>query len=96
MRYLEWPGGDPPIVLLHGLSANANAFAAVGAALSPRSAVIAPDLRGRGRTDKPATGYTMADHAADIVGLLDTLGIERAVLGGHSFGGFLAIHHARK
>jgi pimeloyl-ACP methyl ester carboxylesterase len=94
MRYLEWTGGSPPIVLLHGLSANANAFAAVGTALSPRFRVIAPDLRGRGATDKPATGYTMADHAADVVGLLDALGIERVVLGGHSFGGFLAIYVA--
>jgi len=94
MRYLEWPGGDPPIVLLHGLSANANAFAGVGTALSPRFAVIAPDLRGRAGTDKPASGYTMADHAADVVGLLDTLGLERVVLGGHSFGGFLAIYIA--
>jgi pimeloyl-ACP methyl ester carboxylesterase len=94
MRYLEWTGGAPSIVLLHGLSANANAFAAVGAALSPRFHVLAPDLRGRGGTDKPATGYTMADHAADVVGLLDALGIERVVLGGHSFGGFLAIYIA--
>lgn len=94
MRYLEWPGGHPPIVLLHGLSANANAFAGVGTSLSPRFRVVAPDLRGRGGTDKPATGYTMADHAADVIGLLDTLGMERVVLGGHSFGGFLAIYVA--
>ena len=94
MRYLEWPGAEPPIVLLHGLSANANEFAALGTALSPRFRVIAPDLRGRGGTDKPATGYTMADHAADVIALLDTLGMNRVVLGGHSFGGFLAIYLA--
>jgi len=94
MRYLEWPGGDLPIVLLHGLSANANEFAAVGTALSPRFRVVAPDLRGRGGTDKPASGYTMADHAADVISLLDTLGIDRVVLGGHSFGAFLAIYIA--
>ena len=94
MRYIEWPGADPTIVLLHGLSANANEFAALGSALSPRYRVLAPDLRGRGGTDKPASGYTMADHAADVVALLDTLGIDRVVLGGHSFGGFLAIYLA--
>ena len=94
MRYLEWPGGEPPIMLLHGLSANANEFAALGTALSPAFHVVAPDLRGRGGTDKPASGYTMPAHAADVVALLDTLGIDRVVLGGHSFGGFLAIYVA--
>ena len=94
MRYLEWPGADPTLVLLHGLSANANEFAALGTALSPRLRVLAPDLRGRGGTDKPVTGYAMADHASDVVALLDTLGMQRVVLGGHSFGGFLAIYLA--
>ena len=90
-RYLDWPGGAPPLVLLHGLSANANEFAALGPRLSPRHRVVAPDLRGRGGTDKPAVGYTMADHAADVLALLDRLELGRVVLGGHSFGGFLAI-----
>jgi pimeloyl-ACP methyl ester carboxylesterase len=94
VRYLDWPGGAPPIVLLHGLSANATEFAALGGALAPRFRVVAPDLRGRGGSDQPATGYTMADHAADVVALLDALGLERVVLGGHSFGGFLAIYIA--
>lgn len=93
-RYLDLPGGDPPIVLLHGLSANAHEFGALAAALSPRFRVVAPDLRGRGGSDKPATGYTIADHAADVVALLDALGLGRVVLGGHSFGGFLAIYIA--
>lgn len=93
-RYLDLPGGDPAIVLLHGLSANANEFAALATALSPRFRVVAPDLRGRGGSDKPATGYTIADHAADVVALLDALGLQRVVLGGHSFGGFLAIYLA--
>lgn len=97
MRYHDWPGGAPPVVLLHGLSANGTEFAAIGAALAPRFRVVAPDLRGRGGTDKPPSGYTMADHAADVVALLDSLGLERVVLGGHSFGGYLAawiaVHH---
>ncbi len=95
LRYLDWPGGAPPIVLLHGLSANANSFAGVAAAgLAPRFRVIAPDLRGRGRSDAPPQGYRMADHAADVLGLLDTLGLQRVVLGGHSFGAYLAIYLA--
>jgi pimeloyl-ACP methyl ester carboxylesterase len=84
-------------VLLHGLSANAHCFGGlIGAGLSPSFRVIAPDLRGRGKTDKPATGYTMADHARDVLSLLDALGLERVVLAGHSFGGYLAIYIAAR
>lgn len=97
IHYIDVPGGSPPIVLLHGLSANAHSFGGlIGAGLSPKFRVIAPDLRGRGRSDKPSTGYTMADHARDVLALLDALGLKRVVLGGHSFGGYLAIYIAAK
>ena len=90
-------GGDPTVVLLHGLSANANEFfGLVDAGLSPRFRVVAPDLRGRGRSEQPATGYRMADHAADAIALLDALGLETVVLGGHSFGALLSIFVAAR
>jgi pimeloyl-ACP methyl ester carboxylesterase len=83
--------------MLHGLSANAQCFAGlIAAGLSPKFRVIAPDLRGRGRTDKPATGYAMADHAGDVLALLDALGLERVILTGHSFGGYVGIYLASK
>ena len=93
--HLDAPGGAPPIVLLHGLSANAHSFGGIIAAgLSPAHRVIAPDLRGRARSSKPASGYTMADHARDVIALLDALHLDRVILGGHSFGGYLAIYIA--
>lgn len=95
IHYLDAPGADPPIVMLHGLSANANCFSGlIAAGLSPAHRVVAPDLRGRGRTDKPATGYAMPDHAGDVLRLMDHLRLERVVLAGHSFGGYLAIYLA--
>lgn len=95
IHYLDFPGGDPPVVLLHGLSANASEFRGlVDAGLSPRYRVVAPDLRGRGKSDKPADGYSMRDHAEDVIALLDFLELDQIVIGGHSFGGLLAIFMA--
>ena len=95
LHCVDHEGGEPPVVLLPGLTANANSFdGLVEAGLAPRFRVIAIDLRGRGQSDKPATGYSMADHAADVVGLMDSLGTKDAVLGGHSFGGMLAMYIA--
>lgn len=98
LHYAEHPGDGPTLVLTHGLTANACFFDALAGALTPALTVLAVDLRGRGLSDKPDAGYTMDDHAADILGLLDELGIERANLGGHSFGGlltyYLAANHA--
>jgi pimeloyl-ACP methyl ester carboxylesterase len=95
LHYLEHAGGGPLVVLMHGLTANAHCFEGlVRAGLSPRFRVVSVDLRGRGLSDKPPSGYSMADHAADILGLLDTLGSGPVVLGGHSFGGLLTLYLA--
>ncbi|MBC8363586.1 MAG: alpha/beta hydrolase [Actinobacteria bacterium] len=87
------------LVLMPGLTANARFFdSLVAAGLADDRRVVAVDLRGRGLSDKPASGYSMADHALDVLGLLDALGLERADIGGHSFGGlltyYLAANHA--
>jgi pimeloyl-ACP methyl ester carboxylesterase len=95
LHYLEHPGDGPPIVLLPGLTANAHAFdGLIQAGLCPRFRALALDLRGRSLSDAPAEGYTMADHAADLIGLLDALGIEQVRLAGHSFGGLLTYYMA--
>ncbi len=78
-----------------GLTANAHAFdGLVRAGLSPRFRVLALDLRGRGLSDKPDTGYSLVEHARDVLDLLDTLGLDQVVLGGHSFGGLLSFYMA--
>jgi pimeloyl-ACP methyl ester carboxylesterase len=103
-HYLDRAGGGPPLMLLPGLSATAPIFEdLIAAGLCPRFRTIALDLRGRGQSDgppagfnlaSPAAGYTMADHAADVLGLLDALELRRPVLVGHSFGGMLALYMA--
>ncbi|NJN19765.1 MAG: alpha/beta fold hydrolase, partial [Oscillochloris sp.] len=52
------------------------------------------DLRGHGRSEMPPDGYTTRDMAADLLGLMDGLGIERANLLGHSLGADIALHFA--
>lgn len=94
LHYLDHAGSGPTLVLAPGITANAHAFDAIVQALSGRMRVLALDLRGRGLSDAPDVGYTMADHAADVLGMLDALGLERVVMGGHSFGGFLSLYLA--
>ena len=83
-----------PVVALHGISAHHRAFNALARHVSGERGVIAPDLRGRGDSDKPASGYGMEAHAADVVRLLDHFGLESALLAGHSMGAFVAIQTA--
>lgn len=92
----DFPGGEgDPLVLMHGLTVNGNFFGGViDAGLADSQRVILVDLRGRGMSDKPDSGYTMPIHAADIIGLLDALGLDQVVLGGHSFGGLLSFYTA--
>lgn len=95
LHYLDHKGDFGPLVLMPGLTANAHSFdGLILAGLSPALRVLAVDLRGRGLSSKPESGYSMADHAADILGLLDALDIQKVMLGGHSFGGLLALYMA--
>jgi YbgC/YbaW family acyl-CoA thioester hydrolase len=57
---------------------------------------IAPDLRGMGQSDAPDLGYSMATYADDLLALLSTLGVDRAVLCGVSMGGYVAFEMLRR
>ena len=89
-------GGDGPVVVLsHGYLMDSAMFDPQVAALAPEYRVITWDERGFGGTR--ATGpFSYWDSAADVIGLLDHLGIEQAVLGGMSQGGFLSLRAALK
>jgi pimeloyl-ACP methyl ester carboxylesterase len=94
LRVHEWPGRGPALVAIHGLTANHTCWASVAAALAPDYRVIAYDLRGRGESDKPASGYSLAVHGEDLAGFLDHFGLRRAVLIGHSLGAAIALRFA--
>ena len=91
LHYLDHAGVKGPLVFLHGLSANAHSFdELIESGVAPRFRALALDLRGRGRSDKPESGYTLDDHARDVVDWLDALGLQEVLLVGHSYGAFLA------
>jgi pimeloyl-ACP methyl ester carboxylesterase len=79
-----------PIILLHGYSDSWFSFSRVLAPLAQERRVYALDLRGHGKTDKPASGYHMRDLAADVIAFMDAKQIIRATVIGHSMGGFVA------
>src|SRR5262249_7953332 len=76
---------------LPGFSASARSLAALGEALAGGPGLIGLDLRGRGLSDKPETGYGLDQHVVDVLALLDAQGIERAPVIGHSFGALLGL-----
>lgn len=97
IHYLEYAPqpGLPALLLLHGLTANAHAFDGLMIrGLHRHFRVIVPDLRGRGKSDKPDEGYRFEDHAQDLLGMLDQLQIGTTIICGHSYGGFLGVYLA--
>jgi pimeloyl-ACP methyl ester carboxylesterase len=95
LHYLEFNGTGPTIILTHGLTANAHAFdGLIREGLAPAFHVLSIDLRGRGKSEQPLTGYSMKNHADDVLGLMDALNISSAIFGGHSFGALLSLYLA--
>ncbi len=91
MRYLDWHGDGPPILALHGLASSAHWYDIVAPLLRDRYRIVAPDQRGHGQTTQASNGYGWHSVASDAVGLLDLLGIEKAIVFGHSWGGNVAV-----
>jgi pimeloyl-ACP methyl ester carboxylesterase len=80
-------GGDgPPLLLVHGWPQTWYAWRMVMPALAKDFQVVAVDQRGRGLSDKPASGYDSATLAGDMVGLMDALGYQRFAVYGTDVG----------
>lgn len=88
--YYEIHGAGQPLVLISGLGYSLWQWHRMVPFLAADFQVITFDNRGVGQSDKPEGPYTAQMLAADTVGLLDVLGIEKAVVAGHSMGGFIA------
>lgn len=88
-------GTGTPMVLLHGYPLDHHLWDDVVPLLSVTFDLIVPDLRGFGGSSTVESFYAMEDFAGDIAALLDHLGIQKAVIVGHSMGGYIALAFAR-
>jgi pimeloyl-ACP methyl ester carboxylesterase len=86
-----WEGKGKRILCVHGITANCRFWDRLASALAPHHRVIAMDLRGRGLSDKPPTGYSIEHHCQDISALMNDQGLQRPVLMGHSLGAFISL-----
>ena len=100
LHAVEWGEAGPLVLLTHGITAQAHVWDPIAARLAERYRVLSLDQRGHGESLRPPSGYSLADHVADLAAVLDALGGERAVVVGHSLGArnvfaFAALHPAR-
>lgn len=86
--------GGETLVCIHGITAQHRAFNALARHLEDTYELVGVDLRGRGDSGKPDSGYGLEAHAADVIRVLDHLGLESAVLIGHSMGAFVGLQTA--
>lgn len=82
--------GDLALVFLHYWGGSSRTWKYVTTPLARSYRTIAVDHRGWGESDAPAAGYSLANHADDVAGVIDALGLRRYILVGHSMGGKVA------
>jgi pimeloyl-ACP methyl ester carboxylesterase len=98
LRCVDWHdsracNGGQPMLLLHGMSSNALFWRRVAAEL-PHRRVLALDLRGHGRSERPTAGYTAEAMAADVASAIRELMLTGLVVAGHSWGAAVALQLA--
>ncbi|HEX8744419.1 MAG TPA: alpha/beta hydrolase [Thermoleophilaceae bacterium] len=88
MHYAEAGEGEP-VILQHGWPQNWWAWRHVIGPLAERYRVIAPDFRGYGWSEAPRSGYEKAQLAADVIALMDEIGLDRVRYAGHDWGAYV-------
>jgi pimeloyl-ACP methyl ester carboxylesterase len=101
LAWAEWGDSAAPadktIIAIHGITANLHSWGALAPDLTRAGfRFVAYDLRGRGESSKPPTGYNTSIHADDLLGLLDFFKLPYANLIGHSLGAVVGLHFAAK
>jgi 3-oxoadipate enol-lactonase len=94
LNYVE-SGRGIPLILIHGFPFDHTLWEPVAGSLEAHARLIMPDLRGFGQSPAPDGVYTMRLLAEDIAALMDRLEIPKAVLVGHSMGGYISLAFAQ-
>jgi len=87
-------GQGEPIILLHGFGLNHHIWDPIVEAFYEKARFITPDLRGHGQSEVTEGTYSMDSLAEDLAAFMDALEIKRALVGGHSLGGYVALAFA--
>lgn len=94
--FYQVAGYGTPLLLIHGFPLSGQLYQSQLAGLSNRFQVITPDLRGFGKSQAPDENASIATYAQDMLTLLDRLGIQAAIIGGHSMGGQITLEMYRQ
>jgi pimeloyl-ACP methyl ester carboxylesterase len=94
--FVRWGGSGPVVVLLHGYAETSDSWAPLAVELLKEYTVIVPDLRGIGRSSRPAAGYDKKTQAADIRAVVTMLGYDRAAVVSHDIGIMVAYAYAAR
>ena len=89
-------GSGPVVVLLHGYAETSDSWGPLAAELVKNYTVVEPDLRGIGRSSRPAGGYDKKTQAADIRAVVTALGYDRASVVSHDIGIMVAYAYAAR
>ena len=94
--HVDERGSGSPVLFLHGWMADSSVFGPLIDVISSEVSLraITMDLRGHGRSDKPATGYSVEEQSRDLDAVLDACAVDQVTLVGWSLGGGIALHYA--
>jgi poly(A) polymerase len=96
LAFFQRPGSGLPVILMHGYPLDHTIWHNLLPLLDKDAHLILPDLRGHGASQAPEGTYTIEQMAEDIAGLMDFLRLRKAILVGHSLGGYVALSFAGK
>ena len=92
--FVRWGGSGPVVLLIHGYAENSDSWAPLAADLMKDHTVVVPDLRGIGRSSKPADGYDKKTQAKDMRAVVTALGYDKTFVVAHDIGNMVAYAYA--